>query len=103
MSVEIIILCVTGVVACLTYLVKHFKKSECWSKDSCCVCKMDKNDSKSDLSIESNDANLKSPKDDFLPQKRDIVISSSENKEIKESKKEYVEKEDLKVTVSSTI
>ena len=77
MSVEIIILCVTGVVACLTYLVKHFKKSEFWSKDSCCVCKMDKNDSKSDLSIES-----------------------SENKE---SKKEYVEKEDLKVTVSSTI
>ena len=61
---------------CLTYLVKHFKKSECWSKDSCCVCKMDKNDSKSDLSIESK-----------------------ENKE----KKEYVEKEDLKVTVSSTI
>ena len=38
---------------------------------------MDKNDSKSDLSIESN--------------------------ENKESKKEYVEKEDLKVTVSSTI
>ena len=100
MSVEIIILCVTGVVACLTYLVKHFKKSECWSKDSCCVCKMDKNDSKSDLSIESNDANLKSPRDDFLPQKRDVVISSSESKE---SKKEYVEKEDLKVTVSSTI
>ena len=100
MSVEIIILCVTGVVACLTYLVKHFKKSECWSKDSCCVCKMDKNDSKSDLSIDSaenKDANLKSPRDDFLPQKRDVVISSSE------SKKEYVEKEDLKVTVSSTI
>ena len=46
------------------------------------------------------DANLKSPRDDFLPQKRDVVISSSENKE---SKKEYVEKEDLKVTVSSTI
>ena len=101
MSVEIIILCVTGVVACLTYLVKHFKKSECWSKDSCCTCKMDKDDkSKSDLSIDSSenkDANLKSPRDDFLPQKRDVVISSSE------SKKEYVEKEDLKVTVSSTI
>ena len=100
-SIEIIILCVTGVVACLTYLVKHFKKSECWSKDSCFTCKMDIDDkSKSDLSIESNenkDANLKSPKDDFLPQKRDVVISSSE------SKKEYVEKEDLKVTVSSTI
>ena len=77
MSVEIIILCVTGVVACLTYLVKHFKKSECWSKDSCCVCKMDKNDSKSDLSIEST--------------------------ENKESKKEYVNEQDLKVTVSSTI
>ena len=102
MSVEIIILCVTGVIACLTYLVKHFKKSECWSKDYCCVCKMDKNDSKSDLSIESEikDANLKSPKDDFLPQKRDVVISSSENKE---SKKEYVNEQDLKVTVSSTI
>ena len=77
MSVEIIILCVTGVVACLTYLVKHFKKSECWSKDSCCVCKMDKNDSKSDVSIEST--------------------------ENKESKKEYVNEQDLKVTVSSTI
>ncbi len=102
MSVEIIILCVTGVVACLTYLVKHFKKSECWSKESCCVCKMDKNDSKSDLSIESNenkeskeskkeyvkeqDANLKSHHGDFLPQKRDYLSSS-----------------DLKVTVSSTI
>ncbi len=79
-SVEIIILCVTGVVACLTYLVKHFKKSVCWSKESCCVCKMDKNDSKSDLSIESN-----------------------EIKEIKESKKEYVNEQDLKVTVSSTV
>ena len=79
-SVEIIILSVTGVIAMLTYIVKHFKKSECWSKDSCCVCKMDKNDSKSDLSIES-----------------------IENKEKKESKKEYVNEQDLKVTVSSTI
>ena len=83
MSVEIIILCVTGVVACLTYLVKHFKKSECWSKDSCCVCKMDKNDSKSDLSIESTE--------------------NKEKKESKKSKKEYVNEQDLKVTVSSTI
>ncbi len=74
-SVEIIILAVTGVVACLTYLVKHFKKSECWSKESCCVCKMDKNDYKSDLSIESEE----------------------------KSKKEYVNEQDLKVTVSSTI
>ena len=78
MSVEIIILCVTGVVACLTYLVKHFKKSECWSKDSCCTCRMDKDDkSKSDLSIESD--------------------------EKEKSKKEYVNEQDLKVTVSSVV
>ena len=44
---------------------------------------MDKNDSKSDLSIESNENN--------------------ENKESKKSKKEYVNEQDLKVTVSSTI
>ena len=78
----------------MTYLVKHFKKSECWSQKACFSCKMDKNDSKSDLSIESNDANLKSPNDDFLPQKRDVVISSSEPKE---------NKEDLKVTISSVV
>jgi len=54
-SVEIIIICVTGTIACLTYLVKHFKKSECWSKENCCVCKMDKDDkSKSEsVSIET--------------------------------------------------
>ena len=62
---------------------------------------MDKDDkSKSELSIESEDANLKSPKDDFLPQKRDVVISSSEPKENKE---EYVNEQDLKVTVSSVV
>ena len=77
-SVEIIIICITGTIACLTYLIKHFKKSECWSKQACCLCKMDLDDkSKSDLSIELN--------------------------EPKESKKEYVEKEDLKVTVSSVV
>ena len=77
-SVEIIIICITGTIACLTYLIKHFKKSECWSKQACCLCKMDLDDkSKSDLSIESN--------------------------ENKESKKDYVEKEDLKVTVSSVV
>ncbi len=76
-SVEIIILAVTGVVACLTYLVKHFKKSECWSKESCCVCRMDKDDkSKSDLSIESIE---------------------------EKSKKEYVKETDIKTIVSSTI
>ena len=94
-SVEIIILSVTGIIAMLTYIVKHFKKSECWSKKACFSCKMDIDDkSKSDLSIELNDANLKSPKDDFLPQKRDVVISSSEPKE---------NKEDLKITVSSVV
>ena len=94
-SVEIIIICITGTIACLTYLIKHFKKSECWSKQACCLCKMDLDDkSKSTLSVESNDANLKSPKDDFLPQKRDVVISSSEPKE---------NKEDLKITVSSVV
>ncbi len=77
-SVEIIILCVTGAIACITYIVKHFKRSECWSKESCFMCKMDIDDkSKSDLSIEYN--------------------------EIKESKKEFVEKEDLKITVSSVV
>ena len=55
-SVEIIILSVTGVIAMLTYIVKHFKKSECWSKQACCLCKMDLDDkSKSDLSIELNE------------------------------------------------
>ena len=43
-SVEIIILCVTGAIACVTYIVKHFKKSSCWTSDSCCTCKMDKDE-----------------------------------------------------------
>ena len=47
-SPEIIILAITGVVACITYLVKHFKKSSCWTKESCFSCNMDK-----DLSIKS--------------------------------------------------
>ncbi len=41
-SIEIIILCVTGAIACITYIVKHFKTSSCWTKESCCACKMDK-------------------------------------------------------------
>lgn len=40
-SIEIIILCVTGAIACITYIVKHFKTSSCWTKESCCMCKMD--------------------------------------------------------------
>ena len=74
-SVEIIILCVTGAIACITYIVKHFKKSECWGKESCCVCKMDKDDkSKSDLSVESE-----------------------------EIKEKYVVEDDLKITASSVV
>ena len=68
-SVEIIILCITGAIACITYIVKHFKKSECWSKDSCFSCKMDIDDkSKSDLSIE-----LSEPKEN----KEDLKITVS--------------------------
>ena len=53
MSIEIIVLAVTGTLACLTYLVKHFKTSSCWSKDACCSCKMDSDDrSKSDVIID---------------------------------------------------
>ena len=55
-SPEIIILVITGVVACVTYLVKHFKKSSCWTKESCCSCKMDKDDSsKSDVVVSENE------------------------------------------------
>ena len=76
-SVEIIIICITGTIACITYIVKHFKKSECWSKKACFSCKMDKDDkSKSELSIESE--------------------------EIKKIE-EYVNEQDLKVTVSSVV
>ena len=93
MSVEIIILCVTGVVACLTYLVKHFKKSECWSKDSCFVCKMDKNDSKSNLSIESNE-NKES--------KKEYVKETDANLSLPQ-KRDYISSSDTKTIVSSTI
>ena len=76
-SVEIIIICITGTIACIAYIVKHFKKSECWSKKACFSCKMDKDDkSKSELSIESE--------------------------EIKKIE-EYVNEQDLKVTVSSVV
>ena len=55
MTVEVVILAITGIVASLTYIAHHFKKSECWTKEKCCVCKMDKDDSKSDLSDTSED------------------------------------------------
>ena len=55
-SVEIIILSVTGIIAMLTYIVKHAKSSECWTTKSCFSCKMDKDDkSKSEVSIEEPD------------------------------------------------
>ena len=55
-SVEIIILSVTGVIAMLTYIVKHAKTSSCWTSESCFTCKMDKDDkSKSDVVIEEPD------------------------------------------------
>ena len=55
-SVEIIILCVTGAIACITYIVKHFKTSSCWTSESCFTCKMDKDDkSKSEVVIEEPD------------------------------------------------
>ncbi len=40
-SIEIIILCVTGAIACITYIVKHAKTSSCWTSDACFSCKMD--------------------------------------------------------------
>ncbi len=52
-SPEILILSITALIACITYLVKHFKKSSCLSKESCCTCKMDKDDSvKSEVVIQ---------------------------------------------------
>ena len=67
-SVEIIILSVTGVIAMLTYIVKHFKKSTCWSSDSCFTCNMDKDDkSKSEVVIEEPDDEKVEPR---------IIVSS---------------------------
>ena len=41
MSAELLIISITGAIALLTYIVKHCKGSECWSKDNCCKIKMD--------------------------------------------------------------
>ena len=40
-SPEIIVLSVTGVIAMLTYIVKHMKTSTCWTSESCFSVKMD--------------------------------------------------------------
>ena len=73
-SIEIIILCVTGTIACITYFVKHAKTSSCWSKEACFSCKMDKdNKSKSDVIIEDEKAVISHvDKKEELP----LVISS---------------------------
>ncbi len=54
-SIEIIILCVTGAIACITYVVKHAKSSECWTSKSCFSCKMDKSHDTPSVSIELDD------------------------------------------------
>ena len=67
-SIEIIILCVTGAIACITYIVKHAKSSECWTSKSCFSCKMDKDDkSKSEVVIEEPDDEKVEPR---------IIVSS---------------------------
>lgn len=42
MSAELLILSITGALALLTYIVKHCRGSECWSKEKCCSIKMDR-------------------------------------------------------------
>ena len=54
-SIEIIILCVSGAIACITYVVKHAKSSECWTSKSCFSCKMDKSTDTPSVSIESDE------------------------------------------------
>ena len=41
MSAELLIISITGAVAVLTYIVKHCRKSECWSKENCFSIRMD--------------------------------------------------------------
>ena len=40
-SPELIVLTVTGVIAMLTYVIKHMKTSTCWTSESCFSVKMD--------------------------------------------------------------
>jgi len=42
MSAELLILSITGALALLTYVIKHCRGSECWSRDKCCSIKMDR-------------------------------------------------------------
>ncbi len=42
MSAELIILSVTGIIALLTYIIKHCRGSECWTKEKCFSIKMDR-------------------------------------------------------------
>lgn len=41
MSTELLIISITGAIAVLTYIVKHCRRSECWSKDKCFSINMD--------------------------------------------------------------
>ena len=41
MSAELLIISITGAIAVLTYIVKHCRKSECWSKENCFSIRMD--------------------------------------------------------------
>ena len=58
MSAELLIISITGAVAVLTYIVKHCRKSECWSKDKCFSINMD---SASNASETTTPAPLPSP------------------------------------------
>ena len=40
-SPELFVLTVTGVIAMLTYVIKHMKTSTCWTSESCFSVKMD--------------------------------------------------------------
>ena len=41
MSTELLIISITGAIAVLTYIVKHCRRSECWSKENCFSIRMD--------------------------------------------------------------
>jgi hypothetical protein len=66
-SPELIILTVTGVIAMLTYVVKHMKTSTCWTSESCFNIKMD---------------NTKSPTSSVSDIKVDIKVDEKVNDKI---------------------
>ena len=58
MSTELLIISITGAIAVLTYIVKHCRRSECWSKENCFSIRMD---SASTASETMQPASLPSP------------------------------------------